>query len=100
MKGILKLSFFLLQKLCMPTAKVCDFTRQEICSLDTLIYYSLLIPIEIRKKIVLCESIHSLKFSLTGEFGLHPYLTRFSKSYLELVTFVEVNGAFSFWVLT
>ena len=73
----------------MSTAKVCDFPRQEICSVDTLIYYSLVIPIEIRKKIVFYESIYFKKFSLIGKFGLHPYLIRFSKSCLELITSVE-----------
>lgn len=74
----------------MPTAKVSHFPKHDIHSVDTLIYYSSLIPIEITKKIVLYQSIHSLKFSLTGEFGLHLCLTRFSKSCIELITFVEV----------
>lgn len=69
----------------MPTAKVCDFPKYEICSVDTLIYYSLLIPGQIGKKIVLYESIHYLKFNIIGKLDLHSYLTRFSKSPLELV---------------
>lgn len=69
----------------MPTTKVCDFPNSEICSFDTLTYYSFLIPVEVGMKIVHHERIHYLKFNIIGKFGLHPYLTRFSKSRLELI---------------
>lgn len=75
----------------MPTTKVCDFPKHEICSIDTLICYNLLIPVEIGKQIALYKSIHYLKLNIIGKFGLHPCLTRFSKSCLELITIVQAG---------
>lgn len=63
---------FPLQKLHLAT-QICNFPKHEICSIDTLIYWNLLIPVEISKKTVLYESIHSLKYNMIGKFALHSY---------------------------
>lgn len=70
---------------------VCDFTNDEIDSIDTLICYSLPILVDLGRKMILYENIHYVKFNITGKFGLCPYLTRFSKSHVELTTFVLVG---------